>query len=214
MFKKKFMILILAGLGVVSFVAAYFVAGMLGVGRSAPPPAPLAAEEEAEGTGAARPPVEMRPSEKLLQTLIRDLRAKIDEVEARARTLDQRERRLRLAEAELRKVTQEVDDLRMSAVAAFAPLNERLKEIQQSLILVSATERANLKRVAAVYDKMTADASSRIFTEMVKSKRVDDAVKLLSYMQERSAAKLLAAISDPAMAAELSDRLKRVKEEG
>ena len=61
---------------------------------------------------------------------------------------------------------------------------------------------------------MDSASGSKIMIKMSQAQQTDDAVKILNYMTERTAAKMLGEIgtADPNLAAELCDRLQRIKE--
>jgi flagellar motility protein MotE (MotC chaperone) len=88
---------------------------------------------------------------------------------------------------------------------------------------IERTEKANLVAIAAAYDRMDPASASEILTNMsmsqsrgAGSKRssIDDAVKILYFMQERTKANVLAEMTtaEPALAALLCQRLKQVQE--
>jgi pentatricopeptide repeat protein len=72
-----------------------------------------------------------------------------------------------------------------------------------------------LKQIASIHDKMDPASGSALLLSMVMNKRVDDAVQILNYMQERNAAKVLGEIvnKDPKVATLLCERLKKLREE-
>lgn len=77
----------------------------------------------------------------------------------------------------------------------------------------SPEDNANLKKMAAVFDSMPAENVAKVFEQLVKNKRMPSVVALLNVMKDRHSAKVLSVIteSNPELAAELSDRLKRLK---
>ena len=74
-------------------------------------------------------------------------------------------------------------------------------------------ENLNLEKMADLYDQMPPENTAKILQEMVQNQRTEAVVVLLNAMKPRLAAKTLSAISDtkPALAADLSERLKRLK---
>ena len=218
MFKNKKMILLMGGLAAASFAGSYLVTGLLGIGT---PPAPLPSEgETAEQapSGPAEPVVlDLSPKEAMLDHLISELRAKMDLADAREKELETREKRLAIAERKLKDMTRSLDDMRLEIAASFEPLKrelDRMKEqLEQSEHRISADERANLKRIAAIFDKMDTAAAGEILAEKCKSNQLDEAVGILRYMRERSAASVLAEMSDKSLAAKITERLQRVTEE-
>lgn len=74
-------------------------------------------------------------------------------------------------------------------------------------------DNVNLKKMAAVFDSMPAENVAKVFEQLVKNKRPDAVVALMNAMKERQSAKVLGIISEsnPELAADLTDRLKRLK---
>jgi len=90
-----------------------------------------------------------------------------------------------------------------------------ITELRLNRIL--AEEDKNIKLLAGRYDAMDAEGASNILTELWVGNQQDLAVKILYYMQARSAAKVLAAISTSGkkgaaeLAAELSKKFPMVR---
>ncbi len=74
-------------------------------------------------------------------------------------------------------------------------------------------DNVNLKKMATVFDSMPAENVAKVFEQLVKNKRPDAVVALMNAMKERQSAKVLGVIteSNPELAADLTDRLKRLK---
>lgn len=71
--------------------------------------------------------------------------------------------------------------------------------------------RANVQKLALVYDAMSAEGAAPILKQMAESgpgKR-EQAAEVLARMQPRNAARLLVAMSDPVLAADLLERMSR-----
>ena len=80
----------------------------------------------------------------------------------------------------------------------------------QGLLIV--TDYAdNMQRIASTYDKMDAKQASKIIINMASNKQLDDAVKIIYLMSERTSADLLGEIAatKPDLASLLSAELKR-----
>jgi len=213
MFGKKQLILLLA-VAVGSFGAAFLVTYLIG-GKPAAPRQPVDQGLENAASGQARSAGEaVVPQKAQLDDLIKQLQYEIAEYRRKKRQLNEWEHQLRIARQDLEQQVRELEDLRVQLVAPLNSLKEALDELRVSRILVAKEERENLKRMAAVYDKMDSVASSGIFAEMCKSNRINDAVKLLNYMSERPVAKLLAEMPDKALVAKLSEKLGKIREEG
>jgi len=93
-------------------------------------------------------------------------------------------------------------------------LQDKIAELERTRIRISTHEKTEVQKTAAIYEKMDAASSSQILVEMCTNNE-EDAVKILYYMSERSAAKCLAEISnsDKVLAAKLSQKIKIINEE-
>jgi type IV secretory pathway VirB10-like protein len=198
---------------VAGFAGSFMISGLLGLGEAPPPPKP---QEAAKQQAPPPPPpaaTVLKVKEAELEQLIRDLRRKREETDRRAAALAEREKRLEMAEAALKASSRELEELMTRANAAYVPLEAKLQEIRSAEIQMSVTERTNLKQIAATYDKMDSSECGKIITEMCKDDKLDDAVKLLALMQVRPAANALSELQDKALAARLTDRWKRIRQE-
>jgi len=156
---------------------------------------------------------ELSPRAQQLDSLVRELRFKIEDYNRRERALLQRERRLEMTQKVLEQQVQEIDGLRIELTAAIGPLKDAQADLESTRIHVSRQEEEKFRRLAAIYDKMDAMQASQTIAEMCQSSQIEDAVKLLLYMGERQAAKVLAEMPDKALAARLSLLMKRVVED-
>lgn len=219
--KGKKRIIILAVLGALSFAASYLVAGWLNGEKGEPGPQPAAAQAQ-QGllevgevpTPGSVQPVTISMKERELDRLAKELRLKISVYNAKQRELEKQQKRIHLAEELLTKQAKELETLRMQLVAPLTHLREAKADLENSRVLVAKREKANLKHTAAIYEKMDTASGSEILIGMCKNKQEDDVVKILFYMSERAAAKLLAEIPDKGIAAELCQKLKKIQEEG
>ena len=159
--------------------------------------------------------------EKQLEELVFKVRLKIQEYENKIRNLSAREERLKVAHDLLKKDIENLNNLRTELDLIIVSLKEQQDKLEKSRITVAQTEKENLLLLAATYDKMSSDSAGKILSNMSKmaagssSSNIDDAVKILHYMTERTKAKLLAelSISEPKLAALLCRKLKQIVEE-
>jgi hypothetical protein len=184
-----------------------------------------AAQEEAKATTQAsgEPVVEpglavadlasLRPGERQLEELRKEYRQKLETCRKKEDELNALAKRVQIEQDMLKKQAQDLENLQMQLVAPLARLKEAQAELQRTRISVALTERTNLKRTAQIYSSMDSASGGKILTGMCENKQEDDAVKILFYMQERPAAKLLAEIPDRTTAARLIEKLKMIKEE-
>ena len=102
----------------------------------------------------------------------------------------------------------------MELVAPLDRLKQAKKELDESRVRIEQEETANLRSAAAIYDKMSPEESGPVFESMCKNNQIDDAVKILRFMNERTAAKVLGQIqtSDKDAARKLTDGLKRIQQ--
>lgn len=214
---KKLKILVLVVLGGIAFAGAYLASRRLGTG-----PAEASGETAAEGAAKVAPPGALSSllgpatltEQQALQALIREVRGKLRECEKRQNDLEQEERRLTIARQDLEKQTRELENLRVDLATNVSQLKQARDELTRSRIAIRLEEEANLKRIATIYDKMTAEAASRILENMCKTNQEADAVKILHYMTERVVAKVLAEMSNEELAARLTEQMKRIRIEG
>lgn len=214
--KKR--IIILAGALVISFALSAGAFLML-----VPAPKPAAAEGEPE---AGQSPYDrlaygpaplgtepLKPTERQLEELTRDLRRRLAECREREDKLAKEEKRMQMALETIQKEAQDLEKLQFQLVGPLAKLRTAKAELEKTIITIRRTEQANTKRTATVYEKMDPARAAVILAEMCKSKQEDYAAKLLHYMTEKKAAGVLGEIKDEALAAQLTAMLKRIKEE-
>ncbi len=219
MANTKFAILILMGLAAATFGASYGVSLWLGT-QTGSAAANLTEEALTKGNDTGADKVEMpeaataRLGEKHLMALVRQVRAKLDDCRQREKDLAAQQRRLDVARDDLRTEAQHLETLRARLASAAARLKETRTALEETRLAVRADEQKNLKHTAEIYDVMDAEAAADIIQNMCKNQQDDDAAKILHFMRERSVAKLLAAIADPALVADLCRKMKRIREPG
>ena len=84
-------------------------------------------------------------------------------------------------------------------------------DVKKGLLEVEDSERANIARIAALADNMPPETTAGILQQLVDSGKIDTAVKVLASMKERTAAKVLAAVTDPSVPPLIVERLKTLK---
>jgi flagellar motility protein MotE (MotC chaperone) len=232
---NKKLIIITSAAGLVTF-AATFVLGRL----TKPAAAELqpasdqtnAAHEQAAASdrqagieNAAPNTGERAMTERQLKDLIYDVREKIREYNDKLKILDTREARLQVAQTSLKKDVDELNNLHGQLVSVIAALKSERDKLEKSRIEIAQTEKTNLTTIAATYDRMDPASAGQILANMCAGQlqqgagggriaAMDDAVKILHYMSERTKAKVLAEIASaqPQLAALLVQRLKQVTE--
>ncbi len=215
--KGKLKIIIMVALAGVSFAASFFINKLTTGGDGAPQASPDETRE-AKGlrapsdmsvpSGVSWPTVQMKERE--FDRLVKELRLKIDAVSAREDEIEKRQQRLKLAEKMLQKQAEELENLRVRLVAPLTNLREQRAKLLNTRVTIKKQEQDELKHTARIYESMEPTKGGAIFTSMCKNDQEDDVVKILYFMSERTAAKMLAAITDTDLAAKLCEKLKRV----
>lgn len=110
-------------------------------------------------------------------------------------------------EALLRQVTSELK----TATSKAGELETMAKQLEAKKVDYNAAERQNIVKMAAWYDAMAPESSAPIIKQMADSGSMDMAVKILAQMKERQVAAIFAALNDPALAAQLLERMRTYK---
>jgi peptidoglycan hydrolase CwlO-like protein len=236
---KKLMIIV-AVAGLVSFAGA-FATGWLtrpAAVMGSTPPAQAAAANPALSPGQIPPPT-LTPTataaddtararsmtEQQLNDLIYEVRQKIEAYNQKVQDLEKEKERLQIAQQTLKKDIDTLNSLRVDLATSVANLKNERDMLLKTRVSVEQVEKSNLVAIAAAYDKMDPVGASDILTSMAlgqsrtggrgnQSANIDDAVKILHFMQDRTKAKVLTEIvaKDPPLAALLCQKLKQVQE--
>ena len=162
-------------------------------------------------------------TEEQLKELVYEVREKIQEYNTKLSSLEKEKDRLLIAQQTLKKDIETLNNLRVDLASTVATLKSERDMLTKARVEVEQAEKANLIAIAAAYDKMDPIRASEILTNMAvgqsqngqaRTANIDDAVKILHYMQERTKAKVLAELvgSEPGLAALLCQKLKQVTE--
>jgi septal ring factor EnvC (AmiA/AmiB activator) len=214
---KKKMIIILAALAAVSFGVSFGVSTL--TKKSKPAPATAPADEAKAAESSVLPPElaqavpSLSTNDKQVQDWSRELRAKLEEVKKRQQDLDQRERRVAIAEDSLKKDVEKLEEARIRLMAPLDNLRKAQDDLKASRVAISAQEAANLKRLATVFEKMDAVKGGAQIESMCSNKQEDDAAKILHYMSDRGAAKVMDEMADKTLKERLLDKMKKITEE-
>jgi len=173
------------------------------------------------GIGADESKMKKAMTVKQLKTLVYEVREKIQEYNSRLRSVELREQRFQMARDMLEEDIEKLNNLRIELASMVARLKSERDKLLKSRVEITQAEKNNLISIAATYDRMDATSASQILTNMTqmqtgsRGSNLDDAVKILHYMSERTKAKLLAELvnSKPKLAAILCRRLKEIIEE-
>ena len=233
---KKQIIFTIAG-GLLSFVVAFAAVWLFGRSGEPAPPATASSQPAANATqpttSSEAAPASAQTSEesetikglsqKQLKSLVYEVREKIRDYEGKMKELELREERLAVTQETLKKDIEELNRLRVELAALAANLKEQRNRLLDAKAQITQSEKANLTGIAATYDKMDPTSASKILSSMCAKQMetgrtqggmIDDAVKILYYMTERTKAKLLAEMvtTEPKLAAVLCQRLKEIVE--
>jgi len=236
---NKKVLLITVALGVMGFAGA-FATGWLTrpaavMGSPSPGPDETAGQSPPSGdapreiltpspTSADNSTNARAMTEDQLKELIYEVREKIQEYNTKLESLEKGKIRLLVAQQTLKKDIEALNNLRVDLAAAVANLKSERDMLTKARVEVEQAERGNLVAIAAAYDRMDADRASEILTNMAmgpsqnggnRGAGMDDAVKILHFMQERTKAEVLAALvtAEPGLAALFCQKLKQIKEE-
>ena len=236
---KKKQIIILAAAGLVSFAGAFVFGWLSGPDtastaniqnngmaqvhqRESVPKPPWLGPEDPEAIDQVAESEKMAMTRSQLKSLIHDIREKTLEYDTKIQSLELRKQRLELVQNDLKSDIEKLDKLREELSSLTAGLRAEQDKLLKTRVEINNNEKANLISIAATYDKMDSASAGKILSSICASgssqslrlKNMDDAVKILYYMTERTKAKLLAEMvnSEPKLAAVLCQRLKRITE--
>ncbi|MCK4887412.1 MAG: hypothetical protein KAS96_08495 [Planctomycetes bacterium] len=156
--------------------------------------------------------------EKQLKKLIFNVREKITEYNHKTQSLTVKEERLKTTYKMIRKDLDDLNKLRTELASTVADLKQKQQQLENSMVEIEKVEQQNLVSIAATYDKMDPASAAVIMTNMSKvsdskkSSDIDDAVKILYYMTERTKAKVLAEMTktQPEITALFCKKLKKI----
>lgn len=153
-------------------------------------------------------------SERQLEHLIYDVRNKLKECSDRQTALETEAERIEISRQALQQDIDHFNELRDKLSTVLAAIQEQEESLQKSITEIDTIEKSNFQRLASTYDKMDSTQAGRILISMAGNNQLQDPVKILYYMNERMAGKLLSEIATakPDLASLLSVKLKHVKE--
>lgn len=225
---KKTQIIILSLAGIFSFASAFTVSWFIKKNKMAALAQQVKLQEQLkEQTAAAQSSISPRitpvfssdraesgMSERQLQHLIYDVRNKLKECNERQKMLDIEAERIEISRQSLQADIEHFNELRDKLNAALITINEKEESLRKSITEIDVIEKTNFQRLASTYEKMDSTQAGRIIVSMAGSNQLQDPVKILYYMNERMAGKLLSEIATlkPELASLLCTKLKHVKE--
>lgn len=220
-------IIILASAAVVSFTGAFAAAWLTrpaAAGAIEPNNASTAVAIQQAGFEQSKEKSRQRAlAEEQLRALIRQLQDKIQQYQQKLQALEADKQRAEMAAKQLHDQIKRLEDLRVEVAAAVATLKAEKDELARTRIRIEQAEQANLRLLANTYDKMDPDSAAKLLVNMCKAKtqlprdmttNIEDAVKLLFYMNEKRRAAVLGSMMqvDPDVTAFLALRIKQIVE--
>lgn len=183
---------------IASFAVSYFVTNRL----TAPPPQSLLLSAPAEkipvdpdalllNSMAAAMGTELTPKEQQLDDLIREVRAKMKELQRRERRLTEREKRLQVVSDQLRSQIKTLNDLKVELAATIGPLRAERQKMLRFRALITTQEQANLEAAAKMWEKMEPANAARLIVEMWKTNQAPAATKIFRLLSEKSKAAVM-----------------------
>ena len=217
MARKKLLLIVLVVLAAASFGVSFLLSRMF-AGGAGPQDADSLQGEVKAGLGALPAAMilgnieKMKPGEKELESLIKELRYKLAEFQRKEEKLDEREKRIEIANQMLKQDAQGLERIRVELAVPLRRLKEQLAELRLERIRVLKREAQNLKMTATLYGGMKDAAAAKILEGMQE----EEAAKILYYMtkdNERAASKILTKM-DPKIARKLTGVWKKFEEQG
>jgi flagellar motility protein MotE (MotC chaperone) len=89
-------------------------------------------------------------------------------------------------------------------------LTNQHKQLKDSIVHIEDTEKDTVKRLAVVYDSMDSEAAAQQLQHMADTGKMETAVKILTMMRERQAAKVLAAFTDRTTVSQFIEKMTSV----
>lgn len=133
----------------------------------------------------------------------------------------------RNADEQIQELRREKDEAAQSAENALKAVREEQDQMKRELEELrnpgggrdksgSPDEIANLKKMVGVVDSMPPEDTAKILQELVEKGKTQAVVAVLDAMKARQSAKVISVITEnnPVLAADLVDRLKKVKKTG
>lgn len=223
---KKLIIIIMAAAGLLSFGGMF---GLAWFTNPAPEAGQTIAEHSPDGLRLTQPQLgvsgydasveskmKRAMNEQQLNSLISEIREKIEEYDLRLKDLELREQRLLTAQDTTKKDIEEFTNLRIELASTVATLKDERAKLEKTRVQIEVSEKTNLMALAAAYDTMDPASAGNILTNIsnAKSSSSEDAIKILYYMGDRTKADVLASIAEtaPETSAYFCQKLKQIIE--
>lgn len=189
-----------------------------------------AAHDSAEGL-----PVVVRPRMLTPEDILRNamsLKATEEKLNLREQAAQQHEYRLGLVQNDLEQEQTAINSLASEAKEQIESANrlltrildektrldgerqrntEEVKQFQDAQTKIDASEEQNLKKLSTVVQGMDVQTAATLIKTMADNGKMDVAVRMLANFEEREASKVLAAIGNPELMAELADNFRTLQ---
>ncbi|MBX3436549.1 MAG: hypothetical protein KF861_03595 [Planctomycetaceae bacterium] len=190
-------------------------------------------------TSAATPdadlPVAVRPRPMSVEEVLRfgmGLRKREEQLDSRAKALNEEQARMQLALADIRGEQQQIEGMqarlqgqaeicrsilgeiqqaRQNLAADRDQAKEELNKFEEVRLESDAEEQQNIKTMSEWFRGMEPEKAAGAIKKLANEGKTDLAVKILSNFEERDAAKILSALDDYALMVELAEKFKSYK---
>jgi flagellar motility protein MotE (MotC chaperone) len=196
------------------------------------PPAPAAAPSHGDSAprAAVRPAYNSGTEE--IARMTNELRTRLAAVREREEQLTARKKQIELIQEDIRGERSALDEMRTQVKNELESLNDAIQgvekqrsnldderqkitkntqEMESRVLQLQKEEQDNLKKMSGMYNSMAPESAAKILQNLADTGKMDTAVKVLSLMQERQAAKVLAELTDAGLAAQLIEKLKGLR---
>lgn len=147
-----------------------------------------------------------------IDALARNLREAMTKVIDKEAKLEGRQEQMDTIQAQMETDRRELESLYARVMGAVVELKKERAEAESQVIRMTAEEEARLAQMAEIYDQMESTKSSMMIETMYAGAQREDAIKILFFMNPRTAAETLGAIENTQLGAAIVDDFKRVKE--
>lgn len=180
-------------------------------------------------------PVVVRPRMETVEDIVRNaqvLKAREEKLVVRERAAEQEQMRLQLVQSDLQGEQTTIEALAEEVKAQIESANQllvrisdeknlldqerqrneqQMEEFKNDQSKMEAFEQQNLKQLSTWVQGMDATTASQFIKELANNGKMDVAVQLLSNFEEREASKILAALNNPKLMAELAEKFRTLQ---
>ncbi|OVE76276.1 hypothetical protein BVX97_01535 [bacterium E08(2017)] len=141
--------------------------------------------------------LQFSPDELVIRDLKKELETRVNLYDAKLKEISEREQKLDERQAIVEQLKMELEDL--------------YKDINEKVVIISESEKANFKRLADIYSKMESDSAASLMISM----KPERAAIVLSMITDRQAAAIVASAiaqgdSGTRTAVEWADIMRRI----